>query len=139
MKAFHFTLQEILDYRLSLKEIAQNDLGAALAKEKLIQDKIDSLMARSEELKKSLSGGTDFIEITRAQEYYAYARSKTEELKGDLKAAKLISDEKREALKLAMQKVSSLEKVKETQLSEWKVAAAREEDNTLDDLITSRQ
>ena len=41
-------------------------------------------------------------------------------------------------LKEAMQKVDSLEKLKEQQLEEYKVALIHEEDNELDDIVTSR-
>ena len=41
-------------------------------------------------------------------------------------------------LKEAMQKVDSLEKLKEQQLEEYKAALIHEEDNELDDIVTSR-
>ena len=37
-----------------------------------------------------------------------------------------------------MQKVDSLEKLKEQQLEEYKAALIHEEDNELDDIVTSR-
>ena len=65
-------------------------------------------------------------------------RNQSECLLNELAKAKLISDEKRSILKEAMQKVDSLEKLKEQQLEEYKAALIHEEDNELDDIVTSR-
>ena len=89
-------------------------------------------------VQKQMSGSTDFYDITNANQFYAFVRNQSECLLNELAKAKLISDEKRSILKEAMQKVDSLEKLKEQQLEEYKVALIHEEDNELDDIVTSR-
>ena len=89
-------------------------------------------------VQKQMSGSTDFYDITNANQFYAFVRNQSECLLNELAKAKLISDEKRSILKEAMQKVDSLEKLKEQQLEEYKAALIHEEDNELDDIVTSR-
>ena len=52
--------------------------------------------------------------------------------------ARLLTEKRREELKLAMQKVDSLENLKENELSEYKRMALSEEDTENDDIATSR-
>ena len=52
--------------------------------------------------------------------------------------ARLLTEKRREELKLAMQKVDSLENLKENELSEYKRMALNEEDTENDDIATSR-
>lgn len=139
MTQFHFELQEILDYRKSMQDIAEVALGKALASEKAIQDKIDALDEHCALIKQQTATSKDFTEITRAQDYYTYARNQKIILGEELSKAKEFSNKKRDELKSAMQKVNALEELKKTQHEEYKTALQQEEDNNLDDLITSRQ
>lgn len=138
MKAFHFTLQQILDYRIAQRDIAQNDLGKAVQAEKVIIDTAQSITNRCKVLEQSLLNSKDFIALTRATDYYTYARGRLDALSKELQEAKIVTSKKRDALKTAMQRVSQLEKVRDTQYAAYKVAVAHEEDITLDDLISSR-
>lgn len=139
MRKFTFELEEILTYRKSLQSIAEVALGRALKAEKVIQDKIDALDARCAQIKNDTRGTKDFGEFTRAQDFYTAAKNKKIILGKDLEEAKVVSAKKRQELNEAMQKVNALEKLRETQFEEYKLEAQKEEDDTLDDLITSRQ
>ena len=52
--------------------------------------------------------------------------------------AKLVSEQKREILKKCMQKTDALEKLKEKQLEEWKMAENLEDGDFSDDIVTGR-
>ena len=116
MKKFQFELEEILNIRKFEQQQAEIELGKALASENEIQSKLNAL----------------------AMQQASVVRNQSECLLNELAKAKLISDEKRSILKEAMQKVDSLEKLKEQQLEEYKAALIHEEDNELDDIVTSR-
>lgn len=139
MRKFIFSLNQILTYRQSLQSIAEVALGKARKAESDIQSKIDALDARCAEIKNETRQTKDFSQFTRAQDFYAAAKEKKIVLAKELEKAKKISDQKRQELNEAMQKVNALEKLKETQYEEYKLEAQKEEDNILDDLITSRQ
>ena len=138
MKKFQFELEEILNIRKFEQQQAEIELGKALASENEIQSKLNALAMQQVSVQKQMSGSTDFYDITNANQFYAFVRNQSECLLNELAKAKLISDEKRRILKEAMQKVDSLEKLKEQQLEEYKAALIHEEDNELDDIVTSR-
>ena len=52
--------------------------------------------------------------------------------------AKIVSDEKREILRTAMQKEDALERLKEEHLEEYRSAEILEADNIIDDIVTAR-
>ena len=90
------------------------------------------------EAKKSLSGSTDFNAITNGQSYFSFLKLQEEKLLEDLAAAKIFTETKREAFKEALQKTESLNKLKEKQLSDYKELEAKEEEDTIDDMVTAR-
>ena len=64
--------------------------------------------------------------------------SKKEELLKELAEAKIITEEKRNILKKIMQKTEALSKLKEDELKEYKASVEHEEEETVDDIVTSR-
>ena len=127
MKKFQFELEEILNIRKFEQQQAEIELGKALASENEIQSKLNALAMQQASVQKQMSGSTDFYDITNANQFYAFVRNQSECLLNELAKAKLISDEKRRILKEAMQKVDSLEKLKEQQLEEYKAALIHED------------
>ena len=114
---------------------AEAELAKALAAEREVQNMIDSLAMQQVKTAKSMEGSTDFLAIAQANEFYGFIRAKTEELLSEITKLKVISDEKREKLRLCMQRTESLEKLKEKQKEDFisfqKKAEAKEIDNTV--------
>lgn len=135
---FHFTLQEILNYRSAMRDKAQASLGEAIQAEKAITDEITSLNNNVKNRMKLLKGSTNLSDLTRLSDYRNFAAAKIITLNEQLLEAKKVTDTRRSALKKAQQQLDSLKKVRDSQYEEYKIAEQRAADNVLDDLITSR-
>lgn len=138
MKKFKFELQDVLEFRKFEQQQAEVELGKALAVEKEIQDKLDELANQLAASKKIMKGSTDFYAIADANRFSSFVKAQSEYLLNQMAEAKLVSDQKREVLKTCMQKTNALEKLKETQLEEWKQQSDQEEDDFADDIVTGR-
>lgn len=125
MKKFNFELQDVLDFRKFEQTQAENELGKALAKEKEIQDQLDMLAQQKIQSQKSVQNAKDFSMIAQASSFSEFVRKQSEFLFERMAEAKLVSDQKREILKKAMQKVDALEKLKENQQEEYKAEEKR--------------
>ena len=125
MKKFNFELQNVLDFRKFEQTQAENELGKALAKEKEIQDQLDMLAQQKIQSQKSVQNAKDFSMIAQASSFSEFVRKQSEVLFERMAEAKLVSDQKREILKKAMQKVDALEKLKENQQEEYKAEEKR--------------
>ena len=138
MKKFNFELEEILNIRRFQQQQAEAELGKALAEEKKVQDKLDVLAARQVQVKNEMKGSVNFTDIANANQFYSYVRNQSESLLKELAELKLVSEQKREALKQAMQRTDSLEKLKEQQKDEYLAEQKKKEMREVDDIVTSR-
>lgn len=138
MKKFVFELEEILNIRRFQQQQAEAELGKALAEEKKVQDRLDDLAARQVYVKNEMKGSVNFTDIANANQFYSYVRNQSESLLKELAELKLVSEQKREELKKAMQKTDSLEKLKEQQKDEYMADQKKKEMHEIDDIVTSR-
>lgn len=138
MKKFKFQLEDVLSLRKFQQEQAQIELGKAVAEETKIQDGLKLLAKQHSEAKKQLDGSTEFFQIANGQQYFSFLKKQEEKLLEDLAAAKMFTQTKREAFKRALQKTESLQKLKEQQLEEYHQLENLEEENSVDDMVTSR-
>lgn len=138
MKKFEFELEEILNIRRFEQQQAEVELGKALAEEKKVQDKIDNLAMQQVTVKQQMKGCTNFSDIINANQFYAFVKKQTDFLLNQMAELKLVSEQKRDVLRNAMQKTDSLEKLKEQQLEEYKAEVKRIEKLELDNIVTTR-
>ena len=138
MKKFRFELEDVLQFRKFERQQAEIELGKALAVEREIQDKLDNLAAQQVEVAEKSKGSKDFQDIANAYRFYDFVRAQTEYLMNEMSKAKIVSDEKREILRPAMQKDDALERLKDEQLEEYRNAEILEADNIIDDIVTAR-
>ena len=138
MKKFRFELEDVLQFRKFERQQAEIELGKALAVEREIQDKLDNLAAQQVEVAEKSKGSKDFQDIANAYRFYDFVRAQTEYLMNEMSKAKIVSDEKREILRAAMQKDDALERLKDEQLEEYRNAEILEADNIIDDIVTAR-
>lgn len=138
MQKFKFELQDVLQFRIFEQKQAEVELGKALACEKEIQDNLDVLAGQLAESKRIMKGSTDFYAINDSIKFQQFVKKQTEYLLNKMAEAKLVSEQKREILKKCMQKTDALEKLKEKQLEEWKMAENLEDDDFSDDIVTGR-
>lgn len=138
MKKFLFELEDVLSFRKIEQQQAEAELAKALAAEREVQNMIDSLAMQQVKTAKSMEGSTDFLAIAQANEFYGFIRAKTEELLSEITKLKVISDEKREKLRLYMQRTESLEKLKEKQKEDFISFQKKAEAKEIDNIVTSR-
>ena len=138
MRAFSFSLGDVLEFRKFEQKQAEIELGKALSSENEIQKKLDALALQKITVQKNVRDSKDFSEIAGASAYFDFIKRETESLFEKMAEARLLTEKRREELKLAMQKVDSLENLKENELSEYKRMALNEEDTENDDIATSR-
>lgn len=138
MKRFSFELEEILNIRKFEQSQAEVELGKALAEEQKIQNELDSLARHQAEIQSKMKGSTNFNDIANAADFYSFVRNKKENLLSELAKAKILSEQKRDVLKKAIQKTDSLEKLKEDQFEEFKENEKRREQSEMDNIVTGR-
>ena len=138
MAKFIFELQSVLDARKFEQSQAENELGKAVQAEKEIQDKIDCLAQQKIASRKLVKGSSDFSQISAAASFSEFVRKQTEFLLEEMAKAKIISEEKREILKKAMQKVDALEKLKEEQLNDFKLNEKRKLNKVINGIVTAK-
>lgn len=138
-KSFKFELQDVLDFRNFEKDQAQNELAKALAVETQINNNLQIIASQFIAVKNQIDSTSSFEDIAAGNARKKFLEYQKEELLKQLAEAKLVSEEKRAILAEAMKKTTALEKLKEKQQEEWKVAADKEEEDFIDDLATAHR
>ncbi len=138
MKKFVFELQDILDIRKFEQQQAELALAKALAEENRIQNELNAIAAKKVSVSKSMKGNTDFTDIVNTQNFFELLRTRSESLLEELTKAKLVTTEKRNILKKAMQKTDALQQLKDSQYEEYKAEARRAEMKEINDIVASR-
>ncbi|MBD5442569.1 MAG: flagellar export protein FliJ [Treponema sp.] len=139
MKKFQFELEDILSVRKFQQEQAESELAKSLAVEQEIQRALDALAEYQTSIQKQMRGNTSFYDIVNATQFSGFVRNKSEMLMRRMAEAKVVSDEKRKIVKAAMQKTETLENLKKSQQKEYKIEVQKDDDNEIDDIVTSRQ
>ncbi|MBO4404689.1 MAG: flagellar FliJ family protein, partial [Treponema sp.] len=80
----------------------------------------------------------DFSFKVSAQNYISFLDAKKEKLLMELAKEEMLAEEKRAVVREAMQKVKVLEKLREKKFSTWKREYEKEEENTADDINSSK-
>lgn len=136
MAKFVFELQEVLDFRNFEQEQAQIELGKALAVENQINQNLAQIAQQYAMLKHDMKGERDFNMVMIQNNHIKLLEYQKEELLKQLAEAKLVTEEKRKILQECMKKTTSLEKLKEQQLQEFKQQMDYEENKNLEELAT---
>lgn len=137
MKKFVFSMQKILELREFEQRQAEIELGKANAEVARIQNELDSIAQKRIQTIKKFDTDTDFIVQAGIQSYFFMLDQKKEKFLDEIVRAKIIADEKREIVRLAMQKVKVLEKLKENKFRQWKKDELKSEELAADDVVTS--
>lgn len=136
MAKFVFELQEVLDFRNFEQEQAQIELGKALAVENQINQNLAQIAQQYAMLKQDMKGERDFNMVIIQNNHIKLLEYQKEELLKQLAEAKLVSEEKRKILQECMKKTTSLEKLKDQQLQDFKQQMDYEENKNLEELAT---
>ena len=138
MKKFTFPLEDVMKYREYLQNEAELALGKAMAVEHDIQMHLDEVASQYAALAAKMRGSTDFNDIARANDFYAFLDQQKTYLLEKMAEAKLVSEQKRKEMQEAMQKTESLRKLRDRQFDEYKDAETNEANDIADDMTNAR-
>lgn len=138
MKKFSFSMQKILDLREFEKKQAESELSKAVAEETRIQDLLNDVAQKRAYSVSAADRMNDILSLYNVNQYFNLLEQKKEQLLNELTQAKLVTEEKREIMRDKMQKCKVLENLKENRKLAWKKQMMKEEENAIDEIVTSR-
>ena len=138
MKKFTFPLEDVMKYREYLQNEAELALGKAMAVEHGIQMHLDEVASQYTALAAKMRGSTDFNDIARANDFYAFLDQQKTYLLEKLAEAKLVSEQRRKEMQEAMQKTEGLRKLRDRQFKAYKDAEMNEANDIADDVTNAR-
>ncbi|MDY4465993.1 MAG: flagellar export protein FliJ [Candidatus Treponema excrementipullorum] len=138
MKKFVFSMEKILDLREYEEKQAQIELGKAIADAEKIRQQLNFVATEKAKMLSMDISGTSINERLVHENYLVRLDRQKEVLLEELAAAELIVEEKRAVFAEALKKRKVLSNLKEKQLQQYKKEKQLEEDNIVDDIVTSR-
>ena len=138
MKKFVFSMEKILDLREYEEKQAQIELGKAIGDAEKIRQQLNFVAIEKAKMLSMDISGTSINERLVHENYLVRLASQKEILLEELAAAELIVEEKRAVFAEALKKRKVLSNLKEKQLQQYKKEKQLEEDNIVDDIVTSR-
>ena len=138
MKPFVFELEDVLSLRKFEQDQAQIELGKAVSEETRIQNDLETIAMQKLTAKKESEGVKDFSLIIQSRQYFQLLKLQQEHLLEELAEAKIVTEAKREVFKKAMQKVQSLEKLKEEQKKNYAKEEDKENEDIVDEVMSAR-
>ena len=137
MKRFVFSMQKVLDLRRFEQEQAELELGRANAEVSRIQADLDLLAKEKNSTVSGYDSAEDFAFMAQAHSYLVFLEQKKEIFLRQMAQAKLVAEEKRVAVREAMQKVKVLEDLRGKKYAEWKRQSEKQDEIVSDDIVTS--
>ncbi|MCQ2611023.1 MAG: flagellar export protein FliJ [Treponema sp.] len=137
MAKFVFELEDVLKIRNHEKDLAQAELGKAVAEENRIQGLLDALAMQYNTVKQQTKDSTESQTILSAYRFYQGVKLQQEKLFDDMAKAKIVTEAKRKVFNEAYQKVESLEKLKEQKQLEFNKEQDRLEEEEMEDIFIS--
>ena len=138
MKKIVFSMEKILDLREYEEKQAQIELGKAIADAEKIRQQLNFVATEKAKMLSMDISGTSINERLVHENYLVRLDRQKEVLLEELAAAELIVEEKRAVFAEALKKRKVLSNLKEKQLQQYKKEKQLEEDNIVDDIVTSR-
>lgn len=138
MKKFVFSMEKILDLREYEEKQAQIELGKAIGDAEKIRQQLNFVAIEKAKMLSTDISGTSINERLVHENYLVRLDRQKEILLEELAAAELIVEEKRAVFAEALKKRKVLSNLKEKQLQQYKKEKQLEEDNIVDDIVTSR-
>ena len=143
MKKFRFALETVLSYKQQVLEALQGEQAAILAEvyqqEQVLAELKDLYQAEAAEYRTRCSEG---MEIKDVLAWQAALRAREREIEAAVRKLDLLkkkAEEKRQEVVAAKQDTSSIEKLREKQLSSYNMAVAKSEEKFIEEFVTSRR
>lgn len=139
MKKFVFSMQKILDLRNFELDQAELDLGKVNAEIARVNNGLKQIAQDRVDYGRYADESKDFMVHHQTQAFFVLLDQKKDGFLAELAQLEMIAEEKREIVRLAMQKVKVLEKLKEKKLQQWKAEYDAQEEIANDDAVTAQQ
>ena len=143
MKKFRFELETVLAYKRQMLDALQVEHAAALAELRRQQELIESLWASykaySEEYRVRCAEGLDIRDVLS---YQAGLRAREREIQQEtdyLAELRKKEEAKRSEVVTAKQDTSSIEKLREKKLENYRAAIAKSEEQFIEEFVSSRR
>jgi len=140
MARFRYRMQNILNVKQKLETQARNEFAIAAAKVNEEEAKLNQLISRQEDYKNHLKnlyeGELNIAEINETTQAIEAMNYLIDDQKLQLKYAEKVLEQRREALREAMQDVKTHEKLKERQFEIFMQEEAAKESKEIDELVS---
>ena len=143
MKKFRFALETVLSYKQQVLEALQGEQAAINAQVHQQEELLEDLKARYErdgaEYRTRCAEG---MEIRMALAWQAALRAREREIEEETRQLVVLrkqAEEKRQEVVAAKQDTSSIEKLREKQLGSYNAAAAKSEEQFIEEFVSSRR
>lgn len=138
MKKFNFSLEKVQNLKEFKKKQAEMELGKAVQEEAKIQNTLDMIARKKVDTIRAADEMKDIGSLYSVQHYFSLLEERKEIAVEELTRAKVVTDEKRAAMERAMREVKAIENFKEMKKAEWKKEQQKEEENAIDEIVTSK-
>lgn len=138
MKRFNFSLEKVQNLKEFKKKQAEMELGKAVQEETKIQNTLDMIARKKVDTIRAADEMKDIGSLYSVQHYFSLLEERKEIAVDELTRAKVVTDEKRAAMERAMREVKAIENFKEMKKAEWKKEQQKEEENAIDEIVTSK-
>ncbi len=139
MQKFSFNMQKILDLRNYELDQAELDLGKVNAEIARVNAALDQIARDRVDFGRLADESHDFTMHSQTRAFFILLDQKKDGLLAELAQLEVIAEQKREVVRLAMQKVKVLEKLKEKKYAQWKAEFEAQEELAMDDAVTAQQ
>ncbi len=139
MQKFSFNMQKILDLRNYELDQAELDLGKVNAEIARVNAALDQIARDRVDYGRIADESHDFTMHSQTRAFFILLEQKKDGLLAELAQLEAIAEQKREVVRLAMQKVKVLEKLKEKKYAQWKAEFEAQEELAMDDAVTAQQ
>ena len=131
-------MQKVLDLREFERKQAEAELGRAIAEETKIKQTLEMIALKRADTIRAADQMTDLRDLYNVNHYFLLLDQQKEQLLQQLVQAQIVTEKKREIMREAMKKCKVLEQLKESRHTAWKKERLLEEENAIDDIVTSR-
>lgn len=138
MKRFNFSLEKVQNLKEFKKKQSEMELGKAVQEETKIQNTLDMIARKKVDTIRAADEMKDIGSLYSVQHYFSLLEERKEIAVDELTRAKVVTDEKRAAMERAMREVKAIENFKEMKKAEWKKEQQKEEENAIDEIVTSK-
>lgn len=138
MKKFNFSLEKVQNLKEFKKKQAEMELGKAVQEETKIQNTLDMIARKKVDTIRAADEMKDIRSLYSVQHYFFLLEERKEIAVEELTRAKVVTDEKRAAMERAMREVKAIENFKEMKKAEWRKEQQKEEENAIDEIVTSK-